>query len=74
MGAFNFSVGYAAGDVETNAGVKVSETSGVGLGATYSLSKRTTLYAGLKNTKTENAAGAKTAGTRLYAAGVRHNF
>lgn len=74
MGAFNFSVGYASGDTETNAGAKVSDYSGVGAGVTYSMSKRTTLYAGLKNEKTENAAGAKTAGTRLYAAGVRHDF
>ncbi len=74
MGAFNFSVGYGSGDTETNAGAKVSEYSGVGLGATYSMSKRTRLYAGLKNENTENAAGTKLTGTRLYAVGVRHDF
>jgi len=73
MGAFNFSLGYAAGVVETNAGVEVSDTSGMGAGVTYSLSKRTNLYAGYKNDKTE-ASNVKTAGTRLYAAGIRHNF
>lgn len=74
MGAFAFSLGYATGEAETTAGVKVSEYSGVGAGVTYALSKRTKLYAGVKNDKTENAAGTKTAGTNLYAMGVRHDF
>jgi predicted porin len=73
MGAFNFSVGYAKGNVKTNAGVDVSETSGMGAGVTYSLSKRTTLYAGFKDQDAKTA-GVKTAGTRLYATGIRHNF
>lgn len=74
MGAFKFSVGFASGDVETNAGVKLTEATQVGLGATYSLSKRTTAYVGYKDSKIENARGVKTSGTRLYAAGVRHDF
>jgi predicted porin len=74
MGAFKFSVGFAAGEVENSAGATVSDITQVGLGATYSLSKRTTAYVGYKDSKAENAAGVKTAGTRLYAVGVRHDF
>ncbi len=74
MGNLAFSVGYADGETETNAGAKVSDYSGFGVGVTYTLSKRTKLYAGYKDEKTKNAAGVKTAGTRLYAAGVRHDF
>ncbi len=74
VGAMKFSVGYGKGDTETQAGANVSDTRSLGLGATYSLSKRTTLYVGYNDSKTDNAAGVKTAGTRLYAAGVRHDF
>ena len=74
MGAVSVSLGYANGKTETNVGAKVNSYSGLGLGATYALSKRTKLYAGFKDEKTKNAANVKTAGTRLYAAGVRHDF
>jgi len=74
MGALNFSLGYGAGKTETNGGVKVSEYSGYGVGVTYALSKRTRVYAGYKDEKTENAAGVKTFGSKLTAAGVRHDF
>lgn len=71
MGAMKFSVGYGSGETK---GAAPTDKTSFGLGATYSLSKRTTLYAGYNDSKTENAAGVKTAGTRLYAAGVRHDF
>jgi predicted porin len=74
MGAFKFSAGFASGEVETNAGAAVSDATQFGLGATYSLSKRTTAYAGYKDAKVENAAGVKTSGTRIFAVGVRHDF
>jgi predicted porin len=74
MGAVSVSLGYANGKTETNAGAKVNSYSGLGLGATYTLSKRTKLYAGYKDEKTKSAANVKTAGTRLYAVGVRHDF
>jgi predicted porin len=74
MGALSFSLGYGSGETETTAGAKVSEYSGFGAGVRYSLSKRTSLYAGYKNDKTENAAGVKTAGVKLTAVGVRHDF
>ena len=74
MGAFNFSAGYARSKSE-NAGAANGKGSGFGLGVTYSLSKRTTLYAGYKDVKVKNAAGTKVAGSeRLYAAGIRHDF
>lgn len=74
VGAMKFSVGYSTGKTETQAGATVTDLTSLGLGATYSLSKRTTLYAGFNDSKTDNAAGVKTAGTRVYAAGVRHDF
>jgi predicted porin len=74
MGAFKFSAGFAIGEVETNAGAKVSDHTRLGLAASYSLSKRTTAYVGYRDSKDENAAGVKTAGSRLYAVGVRHDF
>jgi len=74
MDAFKFSVGFADGKTETTAGAKVDDFSGWGMGVTYSLSKRTTAYAGYSDVRTKNAAGVKTAGTRLYAVGIRHDF
>ncbi|MDP1528307.1 MAG: porin [Rhodoferax sp.] len=71
MGAMKFSVGYAEGETE---GAAPTDKTSFGLGATYSLSKRTTLYVGYNDRKTETTAGVKTVGTRLYAAGVRHDF
>lgn len=74
VGAFNFSAGYARSKSE-NAGAANGKGSGFGLGVTYSLSKRTTLYAGYKDVKVKDAAGVKTADSkRLYAAGIRHDF
>lgn len=71
--ALNLSVGYAREETEI-AGGTASKAAGFGLGATYNLSKRTILYTGFKQAKTEDGAGAETAKQRLYAAGVRHNF
>jgi predicted porin len=71
VGAMKFSVGYAEGETE---GAAPTDKTSFGLGATYSLSKRTTMYVGYNDSKTETTAGVKTAGTRLYAAGVRHDF
>jgi len=73
FGAFAFSAAYAAGETEVS-GATTAEASGFGLGATYALSKRTKAYAGYRTHKVENAAGAKTTDTRLYAVGIRHDF
>ena len=72
-GAMNFSLGYATEKTKTN-GATSAKGSGFGLGATYSLSKRTTLYAGYKSAKRENGAGVKTAQEKLTSVGVRHDF
>lgn len=50
------------------------ERKGFGVGATYALSKRTTAYAAYTTANTDNAAGARTAETRLFGVGVRHAF
>ncbi len=70
MGAVTLSAGYAHSKNEL-AGVNLTG-KGWGLGATYALSKRTTLYTGYKNTKV-NTTGTLTENT-LLSAGVRHNF
>ena len=71
--ALNVSAGIAREEVEI-AGNTTAKGTGYGLGATYNMSKRTILYTGFKQTKTENGAGAEIAKVRLFAAGVRHNF
>ncbi len=72
-GAMNFSFGYATEKTKTN-GATSAKGSGFGLGATYSLSKRTTLYAGYKNAKRENGSGVKQEQEKLTSVGVRHDF
>jgi predicted porin len=74
MGAVNLSAGYAASETESSAGVTTAKASGFGFGATYSLSKRTRLYAGYRSHDVKDAAGVKTTDTTLYAVGIRHDF
>jgi predicted porin len=74
MGAMTLSLGYGSGETETAAGAKVSEYSGVGIIANYTLSKRTAIYAGYKDEETKSAAGVKTTGTKLTAVGLVHRF
>ncbi len=71
--ALNVSAGYAREETEIGGGT-AAKAAGFGLGATYNMSKRTILYTGFKQAKTENGAGAEIAKQRLFAAGVRHNF
>jgi predicted porin len=71
--ALNVSAGFAREETEI-AGNTAAKAAGFGLGATYNMSKRTILYTGFKQAKTENGAGAEIAKQRLFAAGVRHNF
>lgn len=73
VGAVKLSAGYAASETKVN-GAKTIEASGFGLGARYALSKRTSLYGGYSAVKAENAAGAKTTDTKIFALGVRHDF
>lgn len=74
VGAVSFSIGYANGSTKA-AGVKTAKASGFGLGVMYTLSKRTKLYAGFRDYSIKNAqTGVKTTDSRLYAAGIRHDF
>ena len=49
-------------------------SSGFGVGATYALSKRTKVYGGFRSHNVKDGAGTKTADTRLFAVGLRHDF
>ncbi len=73
LGAVSVALGYGTSKNST-AGVTNAKGNTVGLQALYSLSKRTTAYAGLQNTKVENGAGAATAKTNVTAVGMRHTF
>jgi len=73
MGAFAVSAGYANSNTKVN-GATTLKTNGYALGATYALSKRTKLYAGYRAIDTKNGANVKTADSKLYAVGIRHDF
>ena len=77
--ALTLSAGYATSKSTglkalTPGGSTETKGNGLGLGALYTLSKRTNLYAGLNNTKItgQNAAGNDK--INVYALGVRHTF
>jgi len=71
--AMNVSFGYAKEDTEI-AGVTTAKNSGWALGLGYSMSKRTTLFAGFQDVSQDNAAGTEVGKQRILAAGLRHNF
>ena len=78
MGAFALAAGYSD-EESTGAGVPKLNGKGFSLVGTYDLSKRTTLYAGYENTKTEAVAttgnpGINEAKRANFATGVRHTF
>ncbi|WP_310566130.1 porin [Hydrogenophaga sp.] len=73
FGAVKVSAGYASSETKIS-GAKANESSGFGLGAKYALSKRTSLYGGYSKVSEENAAGVKSADTKIFAVGVRHDF
>jgi predicted porin len=68
------AVGYAYAKKKNAAGNSLGKTDGFSLTGYYDLSKRTRLYAGLRNYQDKNAAGAKVEKGNLYAVGVRHSF
>ena len=73
VGPIKISGGYATS--KTNiAGSTSAKASGFGFGATYSLSKRTRVYAGLRDYTVESGAGIKSKDNTVYALGVRHDF
>lgn len=71
--AMNVSLGYASEETKV-AGATVADNSGWALGLGYSMSKRTTLFAGFQDVSQENAAGAEVGKQRIVAAGLRHDF
>ena len=80
MGASNLYFGYADSD-EKSGGVKIGEANGYVLAATYSLSKRTTAYAGYTSVKaTLNKDAVYTGQAQISGkstktvAGIRHAF
>lgn len=73
VGAFDFSLGYASSKTEIGGSTSV-KSSGLGLGATYKMSKRTRAYAGLSNVDFKNGSGTKTGDKRIFALGMRHDF
>ena len=74
FGAFELSAGYAWSDSETAGGATNAEGKAFAVGGTYSLSKRTRLYAGFLDGEVESGAGTVTTDRRLFALGVRHDF
>jgi len=78
VGATTLSAGYARSKGDT-----LGKSTGFGVQALYSLSKRTTLYAGALSTKAydtlttatlANLPGSNIGRTTTYAAGIRHRF
>jgi predicted porin len=68
------SAGYAHSKGKVS-GTTVEKTSGFGAAVAYSLSKRTTAYAGFNSTKTEfKFEGSPEFKTEILAVGVKHAF
>lgn len=74
LGAAKLFAGYANAEAKTNAGAKTEKGRAFSLLATYDLSKRTAVYAGLNDTERKNAAGVKTTDTQTLGLGMRHRF
>ena len=75
MGAFTLAAGYTK-EESTGAGQADLDGKGYSLVATYDMSKRTTLYVGYENTKTENVqlTGIQESKRNNLVGGVRHLF
>jgi len=71
LGAVKLSAGYATSKTKNVA--QTSKSSGFGFGGTYTLSKRTRLYAGYTKVD-EKMAGKVTGKDNIFAVGVRHDF
>lgn len=70
--AMTLSVGYARSNSKQNA-VKTDKDKSFGIAVAYSLSKRTTAYAGINST-TKDDIGTTLEKTRIYAVGLKHTF
>ena len=71
VGAFKLSAGYAASKTKNIA--NTAKSSGFGFGGTYSLGKRTRVYAGYSKVE-EKTLGKVTGENTILALGVRHDF
>lgn len=72
--ALTISGGFAQSKTtDRGVGLADSKRTGLGLAASYSLSKRTSLYGGVQSTKA-TATGTPDVKADLYAVGVRHAF
>ncbi|WP_295957312.1 porin [Rhodoferax sp.] len=71
--ALTLSTGYAYSKDKLN-GVSGDKRDGFGLGAKYSLSKRTFVYTGAVFGETKPAAGGNKVKTDIYAIGLNHSF
>ena len=71
--ALTLSAGYARSNWKEN-GVKNFKSDGFGAAVAYSLSKRTTVYAGFNNTDEEDVPSTGTTKLRTYAVGIKHTF
>jgi predicted porin len=74
IGAAKLFAGYANSKAKTNAGALTEKARAFSLLATYDLSKRTALYAGINDTERKNAAGVKTVDLQTIGMGIRHRF
>lgn len=73
VGALDFSVGYSTAKAKQT-GVTTEKGDAFSAGVTYSLSKRTRLYALITNGDIENAAGVTDRKRDIYAVGIAHVF
>ena len=71
--ALTLSANYAASEDDNSVNVPEAERSGYGIGAAYTLSKRTFLYGGYRQSKTE-VSGTPDAKVSVFAVGVQHKF
>lgn len=69
--ALTLSAGYARSKDDATVGYAEATRKGFGLAAAYSLSKRTTVYGGLRADRTDNNSAAD---VNVYAVGVKHTF
>jgi predicted porin len=73
VGNVKLSASYASSKTEIG-GATSGKAAGFGLGATYTLSKRSRLYAGYRDIEVKDGAGNKTSDSSLFSLGIRHDF
>jgi len=74
FGAAILAVGYASSKVKDGAGAEIAEAKGLSLMGIYSLTKRTRLYAALRQVEAKRANGSTSTEASRYGVGVSHTF